>query len=220
MVRGPPFRSGSQPVRPGPGLGPGVSCLPWSRSSRSGGRAARGRAEGPARPGRTPGGTSLNRSEPGVMSSAGTVIMPPGSRRATITPASAVRVSRSTPRQPSATMVTGQRPAGSVDAAESVHHIRPVRRAGQWHRPAGTGLALPEAARPGGRDNRGNGPGCHGRLPDRRRPRGRGQGRPCWLAARRACSSNVWFRGNSRFGCPRPESNQLHIGSPSARGSR
>ena len=45
----PPGRLRSQPVRPGPGLGPGLSC---------------GRAEGPSRPGRTPVGTPQRRSEP------------------------------------------------------------------------------------------------------------------------------------------------------------
>jgi hypothetical protein len=47
---------------------------------------------------------------------AGTVTMPPGSRRAIITPASAVRVSRSPLRQPSAVMVTrsATRPEASM----------------------------------------------------------------------------------------------------------
>jgi hypothetical protein len=47
---------------------------------------------------------------------AGTVTMPPGSRRAIITPASAVTVSRSPPRQPSAAMVTrsATRPEASI----------------------------------------------------------------------------------------------------------
>ena len=47
---------------------------------------------------------------------AGTVTMPPGSRRAIITPASAVRVSRSPPRQPSAVMVawSATRPEASM----------------------------------------------------------------------------------------------------------
>ena len=46
----------------------------------------------------------------------GTVIMPPGSRRAIITPASAVRVGRSPPRQPSADMVarSATRPEASI----------------------------------------------------------------------------------------------------------
>jgi hypothetical protein len=46
----------------------------------------------------------------------GTVTMPPGSRRAVTTPASAVRVSRSPPRQPSA-LVTARsaiRPEASM----------------------------------------------------------------------------------------------------------
>ncbi|MGH3193134.1 MAG: hypothetical protein ACRDPY_45145 [Streptosporangiaceae bacterium] len=45
-----------------------------------------------------------------------TVTMPPGSRREIITPASAVRVSRSPPRQPSAAMVarSATRPEASI----------------------------------------------------------------------------------------------------------
>jgi hypothetical protein len=46
----------------------------------------------------------------------GTVTMPPGSRRATITPSWAVRVSRSPPRQPSALMIarSATRPEASM----------------------------------------------------------------------------------------------------------
>jgi hypothetical protein len=68
-------------------------------------------------------------------------------------------------------------PARGVDAAEPVDHVRAARRPGQWHRTARTRLALP-AARAGGGDDRGNGPGSHGCLPDGRRRRGRGPGRP------------------------------------------
>jgi hypothetical protein len=47
---------------------------------------------------------------------AGTVTTPSGSRRATITPAPAVRVSRLPPRQPSALMITrsATRPEASI----------------------------------------------------------------------------------------------------------
>ena len=47
---------------------------------------------------------------------AGTVTMPPGSRRAIITPASPVSVSRSPPRQPSAAIVarSATRPEASI----------------------------------------------------------------------------------------------------------
>ena len=57
----------------------------------------------------------------------------------------------------------------AIDPAEPVDLLGAGRRAGQWHRTAGARLALAAAARAGTRDNRSDGPGSHGRLPDRRR---------------------------------------------------
>jgi hypothetical protein len=75
-------------------------------------------------------------------------------------------------------------PAGGIDAAETVDGIRPARRAGQRHRTARPRLAVTKAAAAGGGNDRGDGPRGHGRLPDKRRLRGREPGRPLWLAAR------------------------------------
>ena len=52
-----------------------------------------------------------------------------------------------------------------------------ARRTGQRHRAAGTRFALPAMAGRGVGDDRGDAPGGHGRLPDRRRLRGREPGR-------------------------------------------
>ena len=122
-------------------------------------------------------------------------------------PASAVRVSRSPPRQPSAVMVTrvGD-PAGGVDPAEPVDHLRSARRAGQRHRTARAGLALTALAAAGAWDNGRNRPGSHGCPPDRRR-RGRGPGRAV-KTGRPARVQAVSVLGTShRFRCPRGDLN-------------
>jgi hypothetical protein len=72
--------------------------------------------------------------------------------------------------------ITGHGPLPAVSVLALVHHIRPPRRAGQRHRTTRASLALMAVAGPGGRDNRGNRPGSHGCLLDRRRLRGPGAG--------------------------------------------
>ena len=101
--------------------------------------------------------------------------MPPGSRRAVITPASAVRVSRSPPDQPSAlvTVRSAIRPGG-VDAADPVDHILGRRRHGlgvrQGQRPTRGGPGpLPGLRNAGRRDEGSEKRRGHGCLPAGRR---------------------------------------------------
>jgi hypothetical protein len=105
--------------------------------------------------------------------------MPPGSRRATITPASAVRVSRSPPRQPSAAMVvrSATRPEASMRPNPYTTSGRSGGLASGIGRPApgppcrrrpglapgitgATGLAVMAASRTGGGCAAGSPGGC------------------------------------------------------------
>ena len=149
---------------------------------------------------------------------AGTVTMPRGSRRATTTPCSAVRVSRSPSRQPSAqvTARSATRPEAS---------IRPV----PYTTPAGTDRAAAGPARGSGRTAAGLARGVPARRPGEgmtgaigwavtAASRNRAQHQPMG-GGRPACSSGpprvqaVSVLGTShRFWCPRGDLNPLRPG--------
>ena len=143
---------------------------------------------------------------------AGTVTMPRGSRRAVTTPGSAVRVSRSPSRQPSAEVT-----AWSVTRPEA--SMRPV----PYTTPAGTDRAAAGPARGSGRTAAGLTRGVPARRPgegmtgatgravtaaprDRAQHQPMGGGRPTCSSGPPACSSGVRFGTSHRFWCPRSES--------------